>query len=117
MDNDIARRRMTEAHIRKQDASDLVDEYHKFEDKIDLLEAEIERLREKCEEAICEWEPEGNGYYFSDCGELYKDKGRFIAMRRKFYNSHETQIPFISECPNCKKTVYVYGERDKYKEE
>jgi len=62
----------------------------------------------------CEWEPQGNGYYYSECGELYKDKGRFIAMRRKYYRSIETQIPFINVCPNCKKTVFVYGEREKY---
>ena len=51
MDNDIARRRMTEAHIRKQDASDLVDEYHTFEDKINLLEDKNRLKDEKLENA------------------------------------------------------------------
>ena len=53
MDN-IARQRMTETHIRKQDASDLVDEYHKFEDKIDLLEDENRLKDEKLENAEAE---------------------------------------------------------------
>ena len=48
---DIARQRMTETHIRKQDASDLVDEYHKFEDKINLLEDENRLKDEKLENA------------------------------------------------------------------
>ena len=51
MDNMIARQRITETHIRKQDASDLVDEYHKFEDKIDLLEDENRLKDEKLENA------------------------------------------------------------------
>ena len=49
---DTAQRRMTEAHIRKQDASDLVDEYHKFEDKIDLLEDENRLKDEKIREYL-----------------------------------------------------------------
>ena len=53
MDN-IARQRITETHIRKQDASDLVDEYHKFEDKINLLEDENRLKDEKLENAEAE---------------------------------------------------------------
>ena len=50
----IARQRITETHIRKQDVSDLVDEYHKFEDKIDLLEDENRLKDEKLENAEAE---------------------------------------------------------------
>jgi hypothetical protein len=52
MDDDIARRRMTEAHIRKQDASDLVDEYHGFEDLIVRLETENEELKAVLQDAV-----------------------------------------------------------------
>ena len=48
----IARKRITETHIRKQDVSDLVDEYHKFEDKIDLLEDENRLKDEKIREYL-----------------------------------------------------------------
>ena len=50
----IARQRITETHIRKQDASDLVDEYHTFDDKIDLLEDENRLKDEKLENAEAE---------------------------------------------------------------
>ena len=51
MDN-IARQRITETHIRKQDASDLVDEYHGFEDLIVRLETENEELKAVLQDAI-----------------------------------------------------------------
>ena len=50
----IARQRITGTHIRKQDVSDLVDEYHKFEDKINLLEDENRLKDEKLENAEAE---------------------------------------------------------------
>jgi hypothetical protein len=51
MDN-IARQRITETHIRKQDASDLVDEYHGFEDLIVRLETENEELKAVLQDAV-----------------------------------------------------------------
>ena len=51
MDN-IARQRITETHIRKQDASDLVDEYHGFEDLIVRLETKNEELKAVLQDAV-----------------------------------------------------------------
>ena len=48
----IARQRITGTHIRKQDASDLVDEYHGFEDLIVRLETENKELKAVLQDAV-----------------------------------------------------------------
>lgn len=59
---------------------------------------------------FCYWEAQGNGHYLTECGKLFRDKGRFVEMLNEVYDEGISPVPKIYTCKQCGRKTITYKE-------
>jgi len=57
--------------------------------------------------SFCLWNPTGNGYYTTGCGNLVYDYGRLRKIEIEVYGDSRPPLKIFETCPKCKKNVKV----------